>query len=98
MNSRITVCAGSAEITQHSALSMLENELGEIGGKLSEIAQRCEAIANRALGEEPTREIPNAKEGQLYQGKLGELCELLYGIEDRIQEIDRAVTRLGRIA
>ena len=98
MTNRITMNAGSAEITQRSALSMLENELGEIGGKLGEIAQRCEAIANRALGEEPTREIRNAKEAPLYQGQLGELCELLHAIEDRTQEIDQAVTRLARIA
>ena len=98
MTSSITTYAGNTGPEQRPALLVLEDKLTILNSMLGEIAQRCEAIANKALGDEPVLVSTTTKDVTLFHGQLGELCAMLSAIEDKVQEIDRAVTRLGRIA
>ena len=98
MSSSTTTYAGDTGPDQRPALLFLNDEPTILNSMLGEIAQRCDAIANKALGDEPVLVSTNSKDVTLFHGQVGELCAMLSAIEDKVQEIDRAVTRLARIA
>ena len=83
-----------------TAIDRLNNELQVVASNINTLCQRCDSIAVRHLGSEPTSPAQGIAESKLSPvpvGTFGEASAKIQGIHDSLSYLDTLVSRIEQI-